>query len=116
MTKAIILMRRRSDLSGEDFRRYAEETHLPLVGRLPGLQRLVVNYVLMEAQGGDPGYDAVAEDWFESPEAMQAAFASPEGQAVVGDVPNFLDPAQMRVLVVEEAEVATPTSSEGVSP
>lgn len=30
----------------------------------------------MEAQGGDPGYDAAAEDWLETAEAMQAAFAS----------------------------------------
>jgi uncharacterized protein (TIGR02118 family) len=68
----------------------------------------------MEAHGGDPGYDAVAEDWFETPEAVQAAFASPECRAVVRDVPNILDPAQLRVLVVEEAEVPTATTSERV--
>jgi uncharacterized protein (TIGR02118 family) len=105
MTKAVILMRKRPDLSAEDFRRYADENHLPLVSRLPGLQRLVVNYVLAEAQGGDPVYDAIAEDWFETPEAMQAAFMSPEGQAVVADTANFLDTAHLRVLVIEEVEV-----------
>ena len=29
---------------------------------------------------------------------------SSEGQAVVADVPNFLDLAQLRILIVEEAE------------
>jgi hypothetical protein len=30
--------------------------------------------------GAQPAYDAVAKDWFDNPEAVQAALASPEGQ------------------------------------
>ena len=77
MVKVVVLLARRVDRSQEEFRLYLqEEKHLPLVKRLPGLQRLVVNYVLPTPDGTAPAYDAVAEDWFERPEAMQAAFAS----------------------------------------
>ena len=49
--------------------------------------------------------DGIAEDWFDSPEAMQAAFASVEGQAVAADTPNFLDPTRLQMLVVTEQYV-----------
>ena len=58
-----------------------------------------------------PAYDAVSEDWFDDPAAMGAALASPEGQAVAADVPNYLDPSRFAFLVVEEEDVALPTGS-----
>jgi uncharacterized protein (TIGR02118 family) len=79
MTKVIVLLPRRADLSREEFRRHLEEEHLPLVQRLPGLRRLAVNEVMPGPDGAQPAYDAVAEDWFDSPEAVQAALASPAG-------------------------------------
>jgi hypothetical protein len=46
----------------------------------------------MPAPGGTASAcDAVAGDWVESPQALQAAFASPQGQAVCADTPNFAD-------------------------
>src|SRR3712207_7814631 len=41
--------------------------------------------------GPPPDYDLVGEDWFDDPKAMHAAFASPEGKAVIDDTPNFAD-------------------------
>ena len=104
MVKVMVLLRKRSDVSPQDFRLHLEETHLPLVARLPGLQRLVANHVLATADGRPAPYDAIVEDWFSAPEAVQTAFAGPEGQAVSADVPTFLDPNALRVLVVEETE------------
>jgi uncharacterized protein (TIGR02118 family) len=91
-------------MSAEDFRRHLEETHLPLLAKLPGLQRVVNNHVLASVDGSPPPYDLIGEAWFPSAEAMQAAYGGPEGQAVATDVPNFVDPAQIRILIVEEAE------------
>jgi hypothetical protein len=36
---------------------------------------------------------------------MQAAFAGPEGQAVIADTSSFADVARFQVLIVEEFEV-----------
>ena len=108
--KVILLLPRRGDLSREDFQ-HLRETHLPLVTRLPGLRRLVVNWVLPDPNEPPPAYDAVAEHWFDDPAAMGAALASPEGQAVAADVPNYLDLSRFALLVVEEEDVPMPTGS-----
>ncbi len=106
MIKVVLLLARRGDLSPADFRRHWRETHAPLLMQLPGLRRLVFNYAQPGQDGVAPEYDGISEDWFESVEAMQAAFASPAGQAVFADAPNFLDMTKLQLLVVEEDEIA----------
>jgi uncharacterized protein (TIGR02118 family) len=111
MVKVIVLLPRRADMSPEAFKQHMRETHLPLVTKLPGLRRSVLNWVLPDPNGPPPAYDAVAEDWFDDPAAMGAALASLEGQAVAADMPNFLDPSRSAFLVVEEEDVPLPTGS-----
>jgi uncharacterized protein (TIGR02118 family) len=108
MIKVIVFAPRREDMSREDFERYCRETHLPLVMKMPGLRRLVVNWVLPDPGGPPPEYDAVAEDWFDDAQAMEAAFASPEGKAVADDAPNFLDVNRFKLIVGQEEEFALP--------
>jgi uncharacterized protein (TIGR02118 family) len=67
--------------------------------------RLVVNYAQPDHTGSTPPYDAIAEDWFESGQAMAEAFQSPEGQAVQRDAANFLDLAKFQMIFVQEDEV-----------
>ncbi len=67
MVQVIVLLPWRVDRGQEEFRRHLDEKHLPLVKRLPGLQRLVVSYAMPAPGGTAPAYDAVAGDWFESP-------------------------------------------------
>ena len=105
MIKAIVLLARKDGMSREEFARYYQEQHRPLLVKLPGLRRLVVNHVLPDPNRPEPAYDAVAEDWFDDPAAMGAAFASPEGQAIIADAPNFLDMSRFQLLVAEEDEV-----------
>ena len=111
MVKVILLLPRRADMSPEAFKQHMRETHLPLVTKLPGLRRLVLNWVLPDPNEPPPAYDAVSEDWFDDAAAMGAALASPEGQAVAADTPNFLDPSRLAFLVVEEEDVPLPTGS-----
>ena len=106
VVKVIILLSRREGTSPEEFARHAREQHLPLVAALPGLRRLVFNTVLPDPNGPPPAYDAVAEDWFDDPTAIGAAFASPEGQAVLADAQTFLDMARLQILVVAEEDIA----------
>jgi uncharacterized protein (TIGR02118 family) len=105
MVKLILLLNRRPDLSVDEFRRYWHETHRPLLEQLPGLRRLVLNDVLPGQDGAPTLCDGIAEDWFDSIEAMQAAFASPAAQAVTADVANFLDLSRFQMLMVAEQEV-----------
>jgi uncharacterized protein (TIGR02118 family) len=111
MVKVIVFLSRRTEMSREDFERYMRETHVPLLVRMPGLRRLVVNWVRPDPSGPAPAYDAVGEDWFDDAEALGAAFASPEVKAVVDDVPNFLDMDKFELLVTEEEDMPLPAGT-----
>jgi uncharacterized protein (TIGR02118 family) len=102
MFKAMFFLYRRTDLTPEQFQEYSRETHMPLVSRVPGLKQYVVNHTAMNPSGVESACDAVAELWFDSPEAFQTALGSPEGGAAIGDQPNYLDMARTHVLFVEE--------------
>jgi uncharacterized protein (TIGR02118 family) len=94
----------RSDLATAAFDRHLRETHAPLVAQLPGLRRFVLNRALPDDGAPAPG-QLIAEDWFDSLEALQAAMASPQGQAVNADAAAFLDMSTLRFQVVREEEV-----------
>ena len=111
MVKVVVLLTRREGMSREAFERYWRERHLPLVAKLPGLRRLVAHRVLPDPNGSAPAYDGVAEDWFDDLQAHDAALASPQGQAVLADAPNFLDMARFQLLVVEEEEIPLPVGA-----
>ena len=104
MTKVIYVLHRRPDMDRGEFRRYWREVHGPLAARMPGLRKYVQDYPLPDSSRDLP-CDGIAELWFDSPEAMQTAFASPEGAATLADVPNFLDPDRVGEMVVEEVAV-----------
>ena len=113
MVKIMLLLHRRPGMSVDEFRQYWHQHHRPLLERLPGLQRLVLNDVLPGPDGAPPSCDGIGEDWFESPEAMQAAFASAEGQAVAADAAQFLDLNRMQILMVADTEVSLPAKVGG---
>jgi uncharacterized protein (TIGR02118 family) len=70
------------------FEQYYRGTHIPIVKRMPGLRSYVINRGPLASVGVAPYY-LVAVLTFDSMEAIQAAMGSPEGQAVLADVPNF---------------------------
>ncbi len=98
MFKIIFLVTKRSDMTREAYQAYSTDTHAPLVLKLPGLEKYVVNYGVGDA----PAYDGAIELWFASAEAFQAALGSPEGQAALADQPNFLDTDKTVMLPVQE--------------
>jgi len=104
MTKVIYVLHRRPDIDPGEFRRYWRDVHGPIAARMPGLRRYVQDYPLLDASG-QPPCDGIAELWFDSEEAMQAALASPEGVATLADVANFLDPDRIGEMVVDEVAV-----------
>lgn len=72
------------------FRRHYEEVHVPLAKALPGATD--VRYSLdVDTLAGDHPVFAAFHATFPTREALDAALASPEGQAAQADVPNFAD-------------------------
>ena len=102
MIKAVILLKRKDDMSLEDFSDWMLKEHVPLALKLDGLKRYQVNI----ARDPDSPYDGVAELWFDSEDAMLAAYATEHGKAVAAD---SLAHVKTRQRVVVDEYPYTPT-------
>lgn len=69
------------------FEAHYEGTHIPLAAKLPGM--LDFRYSLNVHAEPESPYFAVFEADFPDAGTMAAALASPEGEAVQADVPNY---------------------------
>lgn len=83
MLKVVSLLKRKEDLSLEDFRHWALEQHPVLGKQLPGMRQYRMSVVLNDDP--DLPYHAVSEFWFDDNEARIAAFGTPQGKAAAED-------------------------------
>jgi len=72
------------------FREHYLNVHDPLVRALPNLERFDVAFTTPGQDGAPAPYFLIAELYFKDFDAMAAAMASAEGQAVAADNPNVL--------------------------
>src|SRR4051794_6408005 len=107
MVKLVYVLRRRSELSREEFQRYWRETHAPLVRARAGtlrIQRYIQAHTASTSLDGAlresrraavESFDGVAELWWESLEDLAEAMATPEGAQAARDLledeANFID-------------------------
>jgi uncharacterized protein (TIGR02118 family) len=87
MAEVLVLYKTPNDPAAFD--RYYAETHIPLAKKLPGLRKYQVSLGPVASAAGSSGIHLIATLTFDSVAAVQAAFASPEGQATAADVPKF---------------------------
>ena len=106
MVKSIVFLKRRSDMTQEEFHNYWREVHAPIVLKLPGIRRYVQNRAV-KIGDREPPYDGVAEVWFEDFESLRAAVQSSAWQGVLDDETNFMGHTTKAapVLTVEEDEI-----------
>ncbi|HVF39454.1 MAG TPA: EthD family reductase [Gemmatimonadaceae bacterium] len=104
MFKLMFFLYRRPDLDADAFRKYSAETHVPIVARIPGLQRYVINHTVANPSGA-PACDAVAELWFESAASFEQALTTPEATAALNDQANYLDMNRTHMLIVDEKSI-----------
>jgi len=86
MIKLIALYRTPSD--AVEFDKHYFEVHIPLVRKFPGLRKVEVTRVT-GAPIGEAKYHLMAEMYFDSKDAMDAALGSAEGKAVTRDIMSF---------------------------
>src|ERR1700693_4972888 len=103
LIKAVYQLKKLDGMSVDEFRKYWIEIHGNLGSKLPGLRRYVQSHLIDEAYlYARPHFDGVAQLWFDSAEAMRAAFESPQGKALAEDGPKFTDMAALRWFVAQE--------------
>ncbi len=75
--------------SPEDFEKYYADTHLPLAAKLQGVDHLELTKFVDGPEGDKPAFYRMAELYFTTQEQMNVSLGSPEGLAIVADLPKF---------------------------
>ena len=111
MIKLIGCLKRKPELTSQEFHRYWREEHWPLAKSVPEFFRYVRKYVQSHALEGpvpglpayEPAFDGFAEIWFDSIEDMGRAFAEPRYLEIIRpDEKRFLDLPNCKTALVEE--------------
>jgi uncharacterized protein (TIGR02118 family) len=106
MMKLMFALRRRPDLTREEFQSYWRDHHVPLVrshAEALGIRRYIQVHTLADefqaalraSRQAPEAYDGVAELWYDSLESIAAAVATEAGQAasvaLLEDERRFID-------------------------
>jgi uncharacterized protein (TIGR02118 family) len=111
--KLVALVKRKWGMPLDEFRRHSLEVHAPLDLNLPGLRRYVQCHARDGLYGiGETPFDAVSCLWFDNPEALQAALATPANEASAADLPGFMEMKYAHVLLMKEHWVIGPIGAD----
>jgi hypothetical protein len=118
--KLVYCLRRRKDVTADDFYRYWLNEHAPKVRGVAatiGAIRYVqshtcapeLNQLLKESRGLAQAFDGITEIWWDSAEAMAVAMATADGaaamQMLLEDESTFIDFSRSSVFITEEKEI-----------
>ncbi len=98
----MILLKKKENMTDQEFTNYWLETHAPLVKKMPGLRKYVVN-IVRRPPNREPDYHGIVELWFDDVDAMKKAFGSPEGQATQRDAETFT--SMLTTLYIDEHSI-----------
>jgi uncharacterized protein (TIGR02118 family) len=87
MASLLVLYKTPKDTAAFD--KYYFEKHIPIAKKIPGLRKYRVTKGPVMMPGGPSAFHLIADLQFDDMAAIQAAFASPEGQAAAADVATF---------------------------
>lgn len=109
MIKVIGLLKRRADLTHQQFSDYWFNNHVALANRIVPAdafsRKYVQNHAMPMRGGGDAPYDAVAELHFDDRAHMQRWidwYGSDAGKELRDDELNFMDVTRRVVIVTDE--------------
>lgn len=112
MIKLLALLKRRADVSPEEFRRYYEQEHAPLFARsIPSEVAEAISYYAqnhaVQLGGGtsEPPFDCVTEFGFDDVAGMRrwtSWYRSDDGKVLRDDEERFMDTSKRVVIVTEE--------------
>ena len=89
MLKIVSVIRRRPDLSFEEFLAHWQAVHPGFVSQLPGLRRYIQSPALPHPRRTWP-WDGMAQLWFDDIAAIKVAFESPAADRMREDEKNFI--------------------------
>jgi uncharacterized protein (TIGR02118 family) len=75
--------------SAEAFEKYYAETHMPIAGKMKGVNKIELSKVVGTPDGSSPPIYRLADLYFDNVDHMKSVLGSPEGKATVDDLANF---------------------------
>jgi uncharacterized protein (TIGR02118 family) len=87
MVKAMVLYGHPK--SAEDFEKYYAGPHAVIAAKMPEVARLELTLFLPGPDGTKPPFYRMAELYYATPAQMHHSLGSPEGTAVIEDLPKF---------------------------
>jgi uncharacterized protein (TIGR02118 family) len=111
VVKLIVAVRRRNDMSPEEFHAHWRSRHADLVRANPASRRYVRRYIQchtlpQEYERGEPAFDGTAELWFDSMEDMNRFYSDPDYLAgIKPDEGRFADMERTLFVVTQEEAV-----------
>ena len=87
MAELVVMYKTPKDTAAFD--KHYFEKHIPLAKKIPGLRKYTVSQGPVATPAGPSGFHLIATLTFDNLAAIQAAFASAEGQAAAADVRAF---------------------------
>jgi uncharacterized protein (TIGR02118 family) len=87
VAKLLVLYKTPTDPAAFDT--YYMDAHIPKAKQIPGLRQYEITRGPVATPAGPSGVHLAAILTFDNLEAIEAAFASPEGQKAAGDIANF---------------------------
>jgi uncharacterized protein (TIGR02118 family) len=100
MARLVVLYKTPADARAFDH--HYRAIHIPLAKKLPGLRRYEISQGPVMTPAGPAGVHLVATLYFDDMQAIQAAFASPEGQAAAADAQSL---TELEMFIFETQEV-----------
>lgn len=112
--KILLFMKRRADLSVEEFRDYYENHHVPLCRKYSsGVSRYVRRYLNPQPHpetgpGDDLAFDVITELWFEDEATFKGTVkylsAAVMPNEIIADEKRLFDRSSFRIATVTECE------------
>lgn len=104
MARMIVIYKTPEDPAAFD--RHYRDVHVPMAKKLPGLRRYSVSDGSIVKVASDPEIYLIATLYFDSLDAIKAAFASDEGKACAADRRNLApDDADVQMYLFDDKEV-----------
>jgi uncharacterized protein (TIGR02118 family) len=75
--------------SAADFEKYYADTHMPIAGKMQGVNKIELSKVVGTPDGGAPAFYRMADLYFDDADHMKRVMATPEAKATVADLGNF---------------------------
>ena len=120
MIKLVYCIKRKANVSPEEFHRYWLEDHGPKVKSVAeafGAKRYVQSHTILPevnagfraSRGLSEGYDGITEIWFDDEASLTAALGTADGaagvQMLLDDERHFIDFATSSIFMTQEHEI-----------